>query len=70
LTGTDARADEDGFKARAGVLTLLTMVSASPQEELLELLEQAPGGGVLGPIPSDLTYEEMEAVYDAELARQ
>ncbi len=58
---------EEGFKARTGTLTLLFMTSAVPPERLLELLERALHGGLLGPPDDSLSPEERKAVEEAEL---
>jgi hypothetical protein len=48
-------------------LTLLFMTSVVPPEELLELLKRALHGGLLGPIDSDLSAEELAERHEAEL---
>ena len=58
-----------GFRARAGTLTLLYMTSVMPPEALLEMLERALHGGLLRPIESDVSPEEMRERYEAELEK-
>ncbi len=58
-----------GFRARAGTLTLLYMTSVMPSEALLEMLERALQGGLLGPIEGDVSQEEMRERHEAELER-
>jgi hypothetical protein len=58
-----------GFRARAGTLTLLYMTSVMSPEALLEMLERALHGGLLRPIESDVSREEMRERYEAELEK-
>lgn len=46
------------FRARAGALTLAFMTSAAPQEKLLELLERALYGGLMGPVPEGMSRQQ------------
>ena len=48
---------ESGFRARAGALTLSFMTSAYDSDMLLEILERARHGGLLGPPDDDLPEE-------------
>ena len=43
------------FRARAGALTLAFMTSVAPPEKLLELLERALYGGLMGPVPEGMS---------------
>ena len=63
----EIEATGSGFRARAGTLTLLYMTSVMPPEALLEMLERALHGGLLGPI--DLSREEMLERHEAELEK-
>ncbi len=47
-----------GFRARAGTLTLAYLTSMEPPEKLLELLERARYGGLMGPVPEDMSRRE------------
>jgi hypothetical protein len=48
-------AAENKFRARAGALTLAQMTSVAPTEKLLELLERALYGGLMGPVPEGMS---------------
>jgi hypothetical protein len=46
------------FRARAGTLTLAYMTSVAPPEKLLEMLERARYGGLMGPVPEGMSRQE------------
>jgi len=58
MAETDA--GEGGFKARAGALTLSFLTSSYGPARLLEILERARCGGLLGPPDDDLLEENRE----------
>jgi DNA-binding transcriptional ArsR family regulator len=63
----EREADEGGYKARAGALTLLFVAGSTEREVLLEMLERALSGGLLGPIgPDDLLDEDELDEYEDE----
>ena len=66
----DSPIEAGGFRARAGALTLLFVAGSPAREVLLEMLEQARDGGLLGPIldPDELAAYEDEAGEDEAVA--
>lgn len=57
----DSEATDGEFRARAGTLTLLFMTSEESREDLLDLLERALQGGLLGEVEEEELEEHLEA---------
>ena len=49
---------DDGYRARAGTLTLAYMTSMAPPEKLVEVLERARYGGLMGPVPEGMSRQQ------------